>query len=99
MKTLAALCIAAAAAAAPFAPAHAGCRWTWDCSSGTCRQVQLCDSTIDLPAIRPPAIPPVVLPSVRPVEPPTLAPLGTRHCEQRYICDGSGQCRWRTVCE
>jgi len=38
------------------------------------------------------------LPTIRPIQPPALPPIGTRTCQQRYICD-KGQCTWRTVCQ
>jgi hypothetical protein len=78
-------------------PAEAACRWTHDCSSGKCRQVQICDRAYDAPAIRPPAIAPIAPPSIRPVPRPTVPPVGTQSCGQRYLCSG-GQCSWQTVC-
>ena len=94
MKTLMMMCLLLATAA----PASAACRWDFDCSSSPCRQVQLCDSTIDLPAIRPPAIPPIAMPSIKPIAPIGLPPLGTRSCQQKYICAGGG-CSWQSVCQ
>jgi hypothetical protein len=79
--------------------AQAACRSTFDCSAIPCRQVQICDSTLDLPALPSPALPPVVMPSLRPLNPPTLAPLGTSACRQAYICNSYGQCAWRQVCQ
>lgn len=75
------------------------CVWTWDCSSGTCRQVPLCDSTLDIPPPQPPSIPPIAPPSIPPVEVPTIPPIGTDSCGQKYICDDSGNCAWQTVCQ
>jgi hypothetical protein len=74
------------------------CRWTWDCSSGTCRQVQICDGALDLPAIRPPGIPPLASPSIAPIPQPVIPPIGTSECRQAQLCDNLGRCRWETVC-
>lgn len=79
-------------------PALADCRWTWDCSKGSCRQVQVCDSTIDSPRIRPPEIAPIPSPSIEPIPRPTIPPVGTSQCAQRYLCDSRGNCNWQTVC-
>ena len=80
-------------------PAFADCRWTWDCSQGyPCRQVQVCDSTIDVPAIRPPEVPPIPPPALRPIPTPQVPPIGTTQCFDRYLCDSWGRCEWRTVC-
>jgi len=78
--------------------AWAACRWKWDCSQYPCRQVQVCDDTLDLPAIRPPEVPPIPPPTIRPIPEPTIPPLGTTQCFQRFLCDSLGNCRWRTVC-
>ena len=78
--------------------AEAACTWTWDCSTGTCRQIPICDSTLDLPPLRPAEIAPIPAPSIKPLHRPVLPPLGTRSCDERYLCDGFS-CRWQTVCE
>lgn len=78
--------------------ANAACEWTWDCSTGTCRQIPLCDSTLDLPPLRPPEIAPIPSPSIKPLHRPVLPPLGTRSCDEKYLCNGFS-CRWQTVCE
>ncbi len=78
--------------------AEARCRWTFDCSSGPCRQVQLCDSTLDMPTIRPPAVAPIAPPSIPPIGTPAIPPLGTSSCAPNYLCNSLGQCAWRTVC-
>ena len=46
---------------------EAACTWTWDCSTGTCRQIPVCDSTLDLLPPRPPGIAPVSAPSIKPL--------------------------------
>ncbi len=79
--------------------AAAACRWTWDCSQGyPCQQVQVCDNTLDLPALRPPEIPPIPPPTIRPIPKPTIPPIGTSQCQPQYLCDSWGNCRWETVC-
>ena len=87
-------------ALSPILPAHAGCTWTWDCSggAGNCRQIPLCDGSLDIPPPRPPSVPPIAPPSVRPVPVPTVPPVGTSRCRQAYICDAYGHCNWQTVC-
>ena len=87
----------AALTAAAASPAAAQCTWTWDCTSGQCRQVPICRNPIDLPPIRPIELPPIPAPTIRPILPPALPPLGTRVCQPRYICNG-GQCTWQQVC-
>jgi hypothetical protein len=76
----------------------AGCRWDWDCTRTPCRQIQVCDSTIDLPAIRPPEIAPIPAPSIPPIPSPSIPPIGTSQCRQVNLCNQWGQCRWETVC-
>jgi len=95
---LAALLGTAALILALSSGADAACTWTWDCSRGPCRQIPLCDSTLDLPSPRPPSVSPIPAPSIRPLPRPVLPPLGTRSCEDRYLCDGMN-CRWQTVCQ
>lgn len=80
-------------------PAWARCRVEWDCSGGSpCRQVQVCDSTIDLPALPQPGISPIPPPTIHPIPQPVIPPLGTTQCRQVYLCDGFGRCSWQTVC-
>jgi len=80
------------------APASAACTWEWDCSRSPCRQVPVCDSTLDLPPIKPLELPPLVLPPIRPIDPLVIPPIGTRQCRSEYLCDATGSCRWETVC-
>lgn len=54
--------------------AEAGCRWDWDCTGMPCRQIRVCDSTIDVPAIRPPEVPPIAAPSIAPIPSPGIPP-------------------------
>ena len=65
--------------------ASAACRWTF--VDGIQRQI--CDNAIDLPAIRPPAIAPILPPSVRPIERLVLPPIGTTSCHQAEDWNGS----------
>jgi hypothetical protein len=90
--------------------AAAACRWEWDCSGGyPCKQVQVCDNTlnspairpygaVELPAIKPPGVSPIPGSPVRPVQPPTIPPVGTTKCQDERKCDASGDCRWETTC-
>ncbi len=58
----------------------------------------LCQSSIDLPPICPPAICPIAPSSMTPLNPPTLPPLGTSQCRQARVCDTFGNCQWQQVC-
>lgn len=79
--------------------ALAGCHVEWDCSRGyPCRQVQVCDSPIDIPAIPMPSISPIPPPSITPIPQPVVPPIGTTQCRQAYLCDNFGRCTWQTVC-
>ena len=67
------------------APAEARCQVEWDCSRGySCRQVQVCDSSIDIPAIPPPSISPIPPPTIAPIPRPVVPPIGTAQCRQAY---------------
>lgn len=80
--------------------ARADCTWTWDCTSGECHQVPLCDLTLDIPPIEPIGIPPISpIPPIPPIATPMIPPIGTSSCSPTYICNGFGQCEWQTVCE
>ncbi len=78
--------------------ASARCTWEWDCTTGTCKQVPVCDSTLDLPPIKPLELPPLVLPPVKPLDPLVIPPIGTGRCGTEYLCNATGQCRWESVC-
>ena len=96
------LAVAALLALAALAPSrsYAACTWKWDCSddAGSCRQVPVCESPIDIPPPKPPGIPPVPTPRLPRITPLPDLPEAGRTCSQRYICDG-GQCAWRKVCQ
>lgn len=79
-------------------PAGAACTWTWDCTTGTCRQVSVCQNTLDIPPPRPPSIKPIPSPTIKPLPSLALPPIGTKQCSQRYLCN-FGQCSWQTVCQ
>jgi hypothetical protein len=89
----------AAAALLASVPANAQCVWTWDCTSGQCKQVPVCRNVIDIPPVRPMELPPIAPPSVRPILPPALPLPGTKVCTPRYVCSSSGQCTWQQVCQ
>jgi len=78
--------------------ALANCEWKWDCSSGQCQQIPICDSSVDIVPPKPPEVAPIPSPTIQPVETPTVAPVGTTQCEQKYICEFNG-CSWQTVCQ
>ena len=82
------------------APADARCVWKFECGqSGACRQVPICDSSIDLVPIKPLRVPPIRLAPIAPIPRVVLPPLGTRSCRQAYICNNMGQCGFQTVCQ
>jgi hypothetical protein len=77
--------------------ASSSCRWEWDCTGGQCRQVPICDSTIDIPPPRPPQVAPIPPPTIAPIPTPMVPPVGTSRCAPQYMCNG-GQCAWETIC-
>ena len=81
------------------APSFAGCTWEFECDAyGNCRQIPLCDSTLDIVPPKPPAIAPIPPPAIAPIPEPTIPPIGTTSCRQAYICDSWGNCSFQTVC-
>jgi hypothetical protein len=78
--------------------AFADCAWQWDCSTGTCKHVPLCDSTLDMVPIEPISTAPMVTPTIEPVNMSPIPPIGTSHCDQKYICDRDGNCDWQEIC-
>jgi hypothetical protein len=73
--------------------AHAACRLTFiDGHSG-----QICENSLDLPAIGTPGIPPILSPSIAPIQMPTLPPIGTTSCRQAQVWNGRAYI-WQTVC-
>lgn len=74
------------------------CTWKWDCTGDRCIQVPICRNNTGLVPVRPIQMPPMTpLKPVRPIEAPRMPPMGTRYCEQRYICE-DGKCGWKQVC-
>lgn len=79
--------------------AAAACRWVWidhDYNAGTpAIQKQVCDSTFDIPAIRPPSITPIQVPQIRPIETPSVPPIGTQFCQNQSVYNENTR-RWET---
>lgn len=75
--------------------ASAACRNVWvdhDYNASTPAIVQqVCDSTLDVPAINLPGIQPIQKPQVRPIERPTIPPIGTSRCRTQSVSEGG---RW-----
>lgn len=66
------------------------------CTDGHMRP--LCNSSLDIPPICPPAICPIMSPSIAPIQSPTIPPIGTSSCRQARVCDMFGNCQWQEVC-
>ena len=69
--------------------ASAACRWVWvdhdyDASTPAINK-QVCDSSIDIPAIQPPSIRPIQSPQIRPIEVPSIPPIGTTRCRNESV--------------
>lgn len=45
------------------------------------------------PFIYDPGVIPKELPPIKPIN-----PIGTTDCQQTYVCTGSGDCKWITIC-
>jgi len=69
--------------------ASAACRWVWvdhDYNASTpAINKQVCDSSIDIPAIQPPSIRPIQSPQIRPIEVPSIPPIGTTRCRNESV--------------
>jgi len=69
--------------------ASAACRWVFvdhDYNAGTpAIRKQICDSVIDVPAIRSPAIAPIQAPQIRPINPIGINPIGTSRCRMESV--------------
>ena len=79
----------------------AACRWAFidhdfNTSTPAIRQ-QICDNTLDVPAIKPPAIQPIQQPQIRPLQPLVIPPIGTTRCRNVSVYEDG---RWvtRQVC-
>ena len=72
------------------------CTWKYDCTSGTCEQVPICQNSLDMPGIKPLGIAPIApIAGPKPLAIPSIPPIGTRSCSQRYIY-GRG---WTEICQ
>jgi hypothetical protein len=56
-------------------------------------QQQICNSTLDLPAINNPGIQPIQQPRIKPIESLSLPPLGTTRCSTQQVYENG---RWVT---
>lgn len=74
---------------------YAACRNVWvdhDHNPATPPiQKQVCDSTLDLPAINLPGVQPIQRPQIKPIEPIGLPPLGTTQCRTQSVFENG---RW-----
>ena len=81
--------------------ASAGCRWVWvddDYNASTpAVQKQICDSTIDIPAIQSPSIQPIQRPQIRPIESLGVPPIGTTSCRNESVYE-DGEWVTKKVC-
>jgi len=82
-------------------PTQAACTWSWDCTTGQCKQIPMCDRPGETPNenLRPRETPPSASPSLKPTEPYMFPPPGKSTCRQAYLCNRSGYCEWKPVCE
>lgn len=74
--------------------ANAACRLTF--ING--QSEQLCDSTLDIPAVGVIGVAPIVPPSIAPIGMPTIPPIGTSSCRPAQVWNGR-QYVWQTVCQ
>jgi len=79
----------------------AACKWVWvdhDYNLSTpALQKQVCDSTLDVPAIKTPSVRPIQQPQIKPIETPNLPPVGTKTCITQSVYENG---RWvnKKVC-
>ena len=75
--------------------ASAACKWVWvdhDYNMGTpAIKKQVCDSSIDLPAIQQPTLRPLQTPQLKPLGSLSLPPIGTSQCRTQSIFENG---RW-----
>ena len=81
----------------------AACKWVWvdhDYDFTTpAIQKQVCDSTLDIPAIKTPSIQPIQTPQIKPIETPSIPPLGTTNCRTQSVYDyASGKWVNKKIC-
>jgi hypothetical protein len=97
IKTL--LIISVMTAAPQFA--SAACKYVWvdhDFNTSTpAQRKQVCDSTIDIPAIRGPSIRPIQTPQIRPIPSIGIPPIGTTRCRDESVYE-DGKWVTKRVC-
>jgi hypothetical protein len=81
--------------------ANAACKWVWvdhDYNTSTpAVRKQVCDSSIDLPAIKEPSIRPIQTPQIKPLPTIGIPPIGTTRCKNESVYENG---RWvnKRVC-
>ena len=84
--------------------ASAACKVVWvdhDYNTFTpAVQKQVCDSTLDLPAINNPGVQPIQQPKIKPIESLKLPPLGTTQCSTQQVWNQQAM-RWeqKRICQ
>ncbi len=74
--------------------AHADCQWRWDCTSGNCEQIPVCQSFLDFVPTAPLQLPPKVKPA-RIVN--NHNNIWTMQCAQRKFCNYK-ECTLENIC-
>ena len=73
----------------------AACKWVWvdhDYNVATAAvQKQVCDSTLDVPAVKTPSVQPLQTPQIKPIETPNVPPVGTKTCITQSVFENG---RW-----
>ena len=74
---------------------YSACKWVWvdddyDMTTPAVRK-QVCDSTMDLPALKDPSLRPLQKPQIKPMESLSLPPLGTSSCRTQSVFENG---RW-----
>jgi len=81
----------------------ADCVWKWDCSSGFCQHIPICENALDIVPPETSSVPPIPPASIKPINPPIIPPIippiGTSQCDEKYVCNDEGYCEWQQVCE
>jgi hypothetical protein len=71
------------------ANSFAACKWVWvdhDYNTSTpAIQKQVCQSSLDINAIKPPSIRPIQTPQIKPIQSPTIPPIGTKQCRTQSV--------------
>ena len=79
----------------------AACKWVWvdhDYSTATAPiQKQVCDSTLDVNAIKTPSIQPIQKPQIQPIQTPSIPPIGTTKCRTQSVYE-NGQWVNKKIC-